>query len=464
MADVVEERCRLLLSHLAKTEARRRAPPVKAHILEDSPAVLFVDWLLENAVVHRASDVHIEPFEGEARVRFRVDGVLISPYRPFPLGALTFILSRLKVMAGIDSTEKRMAQDGRISYVAKNGETFDIRLSTLPLYEGEKAVLRLLPREAELLSVKDLDFSSVNQQRFQTLIQGHHGMVLVTGPVNSGKTTTLYAALRAMNSPRRHIMTIEDPPECRLPGIGQMPVREKAGMTYAKSLRALLRADIDAICLGEIRDPETAQIAVRAALTGHLLLSTLHTSDAPRAVFRLLDMGVEPYLLAPSLKGVLAQRLVRRICPLCKEKREVRLPSWLGKPLGGSIGLSWQGKGCTACNGTGYLGRMALHELLTITPALEMAILQEASWAKLQKLAREAGLRTLLEDGISKAQAGKTTFAEVCKVLEGDAEEVNPEKNAEPPASDDTMRSPRPTPDLRAMSISTRGGSVTTVE
>ena len=275
------------------------------------PVVEFVDRMIAEALRLRASDIHIEPFEGAVRIRYRVDGSLLETHAPIPREVHAFLLARLKVMAHLESVERRVAQDGRISYVPpEGGEAVDLRLATLPLLAGEKAVLRILNRSHALLSVGNLGFSVQNEMLFRRLCHQPGGMVLITGPVNSGKTTTLYAALSEINTPERNIMTIEDPPEYRIEGVNQIQVNKKTGMTYAAGLRAMLRSDIDEIVLGEIRDAETAEMAVRAALTGHLLFSTLHTKDALGAVFRLLDMGVPAYLLAAALTGVVDRTAV----------------------------------------------------------------------------------------------------------------------------------------------------------
>ena len=314
-----------------------------------------------------------------------------------------------------------MAQDGRISYVPpEGGEAVDLRLATLPLLAGEKAVLRILNRSHALLSVGNLGFSVQNEMLFRRLCHQPGGMVLITGPVNSGKTTTLYAALSEINTPERNIMTIEDPPEYRIEGVNQIQVNKKTGMTYAAGLRAMLRSDIDEIVLGEIRDAETAEMAVRAALTGHLLFSTLHTKDALGAVFRLLDMGVPAYLLAAALTGVVAQRLVRRLCPHCREPSEEALPAWAE---GASpTGRLWRAAGCAACGGTGFSGRLALQELLVVDAALQQAIVHRAGLEEMRELAGRQGMRTLAEDGIEKALQGRTTLSEVVRVLYGEAD------------------------------------------
>ena len=382
------------------------------------PVVEFVDRMIAEALRLRASDIHIEPFEGAVRIRYRVDGSLLETHAPIPREVHAFLLARLKVMAHLESVERRVAQDGRISYVPpEGGEAVDLRLATLPLLAGEKAVLRILNRSHALLSVGNLGFSVQNEMLFRRLCHQPGGMVLITGPVNSGKTTTLYAALSEINTPERNIMTIEDPPEYRIEGVNQIQVNKKTGMTYAAGLCAMLRSDIDEIVLGEIRDAETAEMAVRAALTGHLLFSTLHTKDALGAVFRLLDMGVPAYLLAAALTGVVAQRLVRRLCPHCSEPSEEALPAWAeGASLTGRL---WRAAGCAACGGTGFSGRLALQELLLVDAALQQAIVHRAGLEEMRELARRQGMRTLAEDGIEKALQGRTTLSEVVRVLYG---------------------------------------------
>ena len=385
------------------------------------PVVEFVDRMIAEALRLRASDIHIEPFEGAVRIRYRVDGSLLETHAPIPREVHAFLLARLKVMAHLESVERRVAQDGRISYMPpEGGEAVDLRLATLPLLAGEKAVLRILNRSHALLSVGNLGFSVQNEMIFRRLCHQPGGMVLITGPVNSGKTTTLYAALSEINTPERNIMTIEDPPEYRIEGVNQIQVNKKTGMTYAAGLRAMLRSDIDEIVLGEIRDAETAEMAVRAALTGHLLFSTLHTKDALGAVFRLLDMGVPAYLLAAALTGVVAQRLVRRLCPHCREPSEEALPAWAEGAS--SIGRLWRAAGCTACGGTGFSGRLALQELLVVDAALQQAIVHRAGLEEMRELARRQGMRTLAEDGIEKALQGQTTLSEVVRVLYGEAD------------------------------------------
>lgn len=382
------------------------------------PVVEFVDHMIAEALRLRASDIHIEPYGGAVRIRYRVDGSLLETHAPIPQEVHAFLLARLKVMAHLESVEHRVAQDGRISYrPPEGGEAVDLRLATLPLLTGEKAVLRLLPRAGELLAIENLDFSARNEALFRRFCRQPCGMILITGPVNSGKTTTLYAALSEINAPEHNIMTIEDPPEYRIEGINQIQVNKKTGMTYAAGLRAMLRSDIDEIVLGEIRDAETAEMAVRAALTGHLLFSTLHTKDAVGAVFRLLDMGVPTYLLAAALTGVVAQRLVRRLCPHCREPSEEALPAWARRA--GTEGRLWRPVGCAACGGTGFRGRLALHELFAVDASIQQAILCRAGLEEMRSLARGQGMTALAEDGAEKALAGMTTLSEVARVLYG---------------------------------------------
>ncbi|BEU88479.1 hypothetical protein TAMA11512_19430 [Selenomonas sp. TAMA-11512] len=382
------------------------------------PIAEYVDQLIETAVEYRASDIHVEPFQGKLRVRFRIDGRLEMLRESLDLAVHPYLMGRLKVMAKIDTVERHTAQDGRIRFTRQNGEQLDIRLAILPLLDGEKAVLRLLRRTDELLDVEKLDFSEENKSRFLKLCHQKAGLILLAGPVNSGKTTTLYAALHEINTSDRNIMTIEDPPEYRLEGINQIPVNKKAGMTYAVALKALLRADIDAICLGEIRDIETAEIAVRAALTGHLLFSTVHTEDSLGAVYRLLDMGIPPYLVSASLRGILAQRLVRRLCPMCKEQDFRGLPPVLSRGEAPRA-VFYRAKGCTACNGTGYIGRLALHELLVIDEEIAIAIAERIRLDALRTLARQKGLKVLAEDGMEKVYQGVTSADEILQALYG---------------------------------------------
>ena len=387
------------------------------------PVVEFVDRMIAEALRLRASDIHIEPFEGAVRIRYRVDGSLLETHAPIPREVHAFLLARLKVMAHLESVERRVAQDGRISYMPpEGGEAVDLRLATLPLLAGEKAVLRILNRSHALLSVGNLGFSVQNEMLFRRLCHQPGGMVLITGPVNSGKTTTLYAALSALNEPSCHIMTLEDPVERRIEGISQFQVNPEAGLTFVAGLRAALRQDAQKILLGEIRDRETAEMAVRIALTGHALFSTLHTEDTVSAVFRMIEMGVPPYLLAATLSGVIAQRLVRRICPHCREAYAVPVGSRAQAQLGDLYyeGLELvRGRGCTHCHGSGYRGRMAIHEILPLSERIRAAILNGRDKELLRRAAMEDGMETLWQDGAAKVLAGETTLAEVERALYG---------------------------------------------
>jgi general secretion pathway protein E len=370
---------------------------------DDAPIIRMINALLTQAAREGASDIHIEPFENASVVRFRVDGTLRDVVRPKKAlhGAL---ISRIKIMAQLDIAEKRLPQDGRIT-LRVGGRPVDVRVSTLPTGHGERAVLRMLEKDSQRLNLEALGMARDTQERFDKLISRPHGIVLVTGPTGSGKTTTLYAALSRLETETSNIMTVEDPIEYDLSGIGQTQVNDRIGMSFARALRSILRQDPDIIMIGEIRDLETAQIAVQASLTGHLVLATLHTNDAASAVTRLTDMGVEPYLLASSLLGVLAQRLVRRLCPACKVERDG----------------SWHPVGCEACGRSGYSGRRGVYELLTIDDAIRAQIHTQASDADILAAARATGgMRTLREDADRWISQGFTSLEEVIRVTGGD--------------------------------------------
>jgi len=379
----------------------------------EAPIVRLVDLLILQALKERASDIHLEPGEGLVRTRFRVDGVLRVVHGPPPRLAPA-VVSRIKVLAKLDIAEKRKPQDGRFR-VTVEGRTVDLRVSTIPTPFGEKVALRLLDAETVLLGMEQLGFAPETLAAFQPLIHLPHGILLVTGPTGSGKTTTLYAALQTINTEEKHILTIEDPIEYQLPGINQVQVNPKAEVTFASALRAFLRQDPNIIMVGEIRDRETAEIAIQAALTGHLVLSTLHTNDAPGALVRLVDMGVEPFLIASSVIGVLAQRLVRVICPQCKTARPppAELAARLGLPSGATVA---RGAGCPACQQTGYQGRLGLFELMPMTESLRALVAAKASGPVLREQARAAGMRALWDDGVAKMVAGTTTLEEVLRV------------------------------------------------
>jgi len=365
---------------------------------DDAPIIRMINALLTQAAREGASDIHIESFENASVVRFRVDGTLRDVVRPKKAlhGAL---ISRIKIMAQLDIAEKRLPQDGRIT-LRVGGRPVDVRVSTLPTGHGERAVLRLLEKDATRLNLTALGMASDTLARFDKLIARPHGIVLVTGPTGSGKTTTLYAAISRLETASSNIMTVEDPIEYDLSGIGQTQVNERIGMSFARALRAILRQDPDIIMIGEIRDLETAQIAVQASLTGHLVLATLHTNDAASAVTRLTDMGVEPYLLASSLLGVMAQRLVRQLCPTCRSE---------------SDGV-WRPVGCTACGHSGYRGRRGIYELLEIDDEMRALIHRQAAEAELAEHAQRAGMRTLRDDAGRWLTDGITSLEEVIRV------------------------------------------------
>jgi general secretion pathway protein E len=373
---------------------------------DDAPIIRMINALLTQAAREQASDIHIEPFENASVVRFRVDGTLRDVVRPKKAlhGAL---ISRIKIMAQLDIAEKRLPQDGRIT-LRVGGRPVDVRVSTLPTGHGERAVLRLLEKDAQRLNLEALGMAQDTLAKFDKLIARPHGIVLVTGPTGSGKTTTLYASMSRLETATTNIMTVEDPIEYDLSGIGQTQVNERIGMTFARALRSILRQDPDVIMIGEIRDLETAQIAVQASLTGHLVLATLHTNDAASAVTRLTDMGVEPYLLASSLLGVLAQRLVRRLCPVCKEEREE------------DGHKQWHPVGCDKCGHSGYAGRRGVYELLLVDDAITSLIHRNASDAEILATSRASGMRTLREDADRWLSTGFTSLEEVLRVTGGE--------------------------------------------
>ncbi len=390
--------------------------------VSSAPIVRLVNRVIDDAIERRASDIHIEPQEDELRVRFRVDGELVPQYGGFPLALRDTLTSRIKIMAHLDTTERRKPQDGRITH-KHAGRDVDIRVSTMPLIHGESIVLRLLNGSREFLSLDELNFSEANEKMFRGWMHSPYGLILATGPVNSGKSTTLYAALSELNTKEKNIVTIEDPVECHLAGVNQMQVNQKVDLTFAAGLRAILRQDPDVCMVGEIRDEETAEIAVRAALTGRLLFTTLHTGNAIGAIFRLLDMGIAPYLLSAALSGIMAQRLVRRLCPHCRERYEVAPDSAEARILGEHYreGMTmYRNVGCDACGGEGYSGRLAIHELLTIGGAMRDAITHQHEYARVEAEAKRAGMVSLIEDGISKAERGETTLSEIGRVLYGE--------------------------------------------
>jgi general secretion pathway protein E len=387
----------------------------------EAPVVRLVNLIIENAVAAEASDIHIEPFEEALRVRYRIDGVLYDQEAP-PRRLQAAVTSRIKIMAEMNIAERRLPQDGRIR-VMLHGRRVDVRVSTVPTVYGESIVMRLLDRSTIFLPLERLGFASETLARFERLITLPHGIVLVTGPTGSGKTTTLYAALDKINAPDKKIITVEDPVEYQLRGVNQIPVKPKIGLTFATGLRHIVRQDPDVIMVGEIRDLETAEIAIQASLTGHLVFSTLHTNDAPGAITRLQDMGAEPYLVSSVLEGVLAQRLVRRICAGCRTLHQadpadltalgVRPEDW-HEPL-------FRGKGCADCRGTGYRGRTGIYELLVVNEDVRSLVLRKAPTGEIRRYAVEHGMLTLRDDGWAKGRAGLTTVEEVLRVTQEDS-------------------------------------------
>ncbi len=386
----------------------------------EAPVIRLVNLLVENAIAAEASDIHIEPFEDTLRVRYRIDGILFDQESP-PRRLRDAVTSRIKLMAEMNIAERRLPQDGRIR-VSLHGRRVDIRVSTIPTVHGESIVMRLLDRASVFLPLEKLGFGSDTLKHFEALIHRPHGILLVTGPTGSGKTTTLYAALEKINSPDRKILTVEDPVEYQLKGVNQIPVKPKIGLSFATGLRHIVRQDPDVILVGEIRDLETVDIAIQAALTGHMVFSTLHTNDAPGAIPRLQDMGAEPYLIASVLEGVLAQRLVRRICQACRapETPSAADIEALGVEAPPGVTL-YRGLGCDECRNTGYRGRTAIYELFTITEDVRSLILRRASSREIRRLAVEAGMTTLRMDGWSRACEGVTTVEEVLRVTQEDA-------------------------------------------
>lgn len=389
-------------------------------VAEDAPVVRFVNLLITQAIADKASDIHLEPTETDLRVRYRIDGVLRDAHRA-PRSILGGVVSRLKIMADMDIAERRIPQDGRLS-VSHLGQTIDLRVATLPTVWGEKVVARVLDNSNTRLGLADLGFSPGNFTRFEASYTKPYGMILVTGPTGSGKSTTLYATLNILNQQHVNVITVEDPVEYRLPGINQVQTNPKAGLTFASALRSILRSDPDIVLIGEIRDHETANIAVEAALTGHLVLSTLHTNDAPSAVTRLVEMGIEPFLVGSALDCVVAQRLCRSLCERCKEAyvpgaEELALVGFPAEPGEADELVLHRPKGCSTCGGTGYRGRMALHEVMPIDEQLEKLTVRRSSADEITRAAREGGMSSLREDGWLKVRNGRTSIEEVLRVV-----------------------------------------------
>ena len=386
---------------------------------DEAPIIRFVNSLITQGYKERASDIHIEPFERDLVVRYRIDGILYEVLRP-PLKAHSGIVSRIKIMSQLNIAEKRLPQDGRFR-VRVAGRDIDIRVSSLPTAFGERVVLRLLDKTSNILSLEEIGLGSTLLKQFEGMINKNHGIFLVTGPTGSGKTTTLYAALTRLNSREKNIITVEDPIEYQLPGVGQIQVNPKIDLTFANGLRSILRQDPDIIMVGEIRDRETAEIAVQSALTGHMVFSTLHTNNAAGALTRLVEMGIEPFLAASSIVGILAQRLVRKICPHCKEA--VSPPTELLDQLGDECTLPanpqfYQGRGCSRCMNIGYWGRSGIYELLPIDETVRELLLQDKDAATIKQAALKKGMQSLRSAGVAQALEGVTSLEEILRVTQ----------------------------------------------
>jgi type II secretory ATPase GspE/PulE/Tfp pilus assembly ATPase PilB-like protein/CheY-like chemotaxis protein len=420
---------------------------VSAEQASQRPILRLVDGMIADGVSNRASDIHIEPIEGGVIVRYRIDGVLRQAMK-IPRSAGVPLISRVKIMSGLDIADRLRPQDGR-TRVSVNGEPVDLRVSTLPASHGEKVVIRILNQKATALSLNSLGLAEDEQQAIKTLLSHKEGIILVTGPTGSGKTTTLYSSLRVVQGEGVNIVTVEDPVEYKLgQNIVQVQVNEKAGLTFAAALRSILRQDPDVVLVGEIRDKETAQIALQASLTGHLVLSTLHTNDAPNAITRLVDMGMEAYKIAPALRGVVAQRLMRRLCPACRVIST--------EPIGGSLSrfvppgaTLYQAVGCTDCSMTGYRGRFSIVEVLTMTPELERRIGEGATAEKIAESARAAGMRSLFGSGLRHVLAGESTLEELLRVTDVPHEEARPARPSGPRAR---ISAPHAAPPLHGLS------------
>lgn len=386
---------------------------------EDAPIIKLVNLIINEAVKRRASDIHLEPLETKFRVRYRIDGILHEVQGP-PMRLEGSVISRVKIMAGMDIAEKRLPLDGRIK-IMFDKKDLDLRVSSLPGIHGESIVMRILDRSSFLVGIEELGFLPDQRKDFERLINLSNGMLLVTGPTGSGKTTTLYTTLSRINQKERKVITIEDPVEYQLDGINQVQVKPQIGLTFASGLRSMLRQAPDIIMVGEIRDLETAQIAIQSALTGHLIFSTLHTNDAVSAVTRLVDMGIKPYLVASTVQGVLAQRLVRTICPSCREaykiSEEEKTILSLTPEETKDLEL-FKGKGCPSCNFTGFKGRIGIFELLTLSDKVRDMVLNDIPSSEILRSAKASGFRTLKEDGLEKVKRGYTTIQEVMRVTQ----------------------------------------------
>ncbi|MDX1944637.1 MAG: ATPase, T2SS/T4P/T4SS family [Pirellulaceae bacterium] len=399
-----------------------------------SPVIRLVNYVIYNAVKEGASDIHIEPAERCMRVRYRIDGRLYKSLE-VPLNLLGAVTSRIKIMACLDISERRLPQDGRV-HVLLDGRKIDLRISTFPGNRGEKTVIRVLDTRSVSLNLRDLGFAEDVLTPLQSAIQAPNGIILVTGPTGSGKSTTLYACLNDIASMENNVCTVEDPIEYHLPLINQFQVQEKVGLTFSKALRTLLRQDPDVIMVGEVRDEETARTAIQAALTGHLVFSTLHTNDSASAITRLVNMGVEPYLIGAALNAVLAQRLVRRICPKCRQSHELARPLKRAiERMGYGIETFYKGVGCRKCRNTGYSGRVGVHELMLVNDQLRDAVVAEANVVDLRRIANEYGMVTLRHDGFRKVREGLTSVEEVLQIV-GDVTTLCDKRPSETPAAE----------------------------
>jgi type IV pilus assembly protein PilB len=384
----------------------------------DAPLVRYVNLLLNQAISDNASDIHVEPMENNIRIRFRIDGVL-KEMAPAPKEIQSAIISRLKIMSDMDIAERRLPQDGRLTVVSR-GRKIDLRVSCLPTVWGEKIVMRILDNSAAQMALPDLGYSPENLAKWRSVYERPYGMLIVSGPTGSGKSTSLYATLNAVARPEINIVTVEDPVEYRIPGINQIQTHAKAGLTFAAALRSILRADPDVILIGEIRDHETAQIAIESALTGHLVLTTLHTNDAPSVITRLSEMGIEPFLVASALQCATGQRLARRLCTKCRaetEKSPAELAAVQFELPPGIVPTFYEPVGCSSCAGTGYRGRLAMHEVMMMSEELGKLAVRNASSEEVRSVAIDQGMRTLRQDGWLKVAQGLTTIGEVLRVI-----------------------------------------------
>jgi type IV pilus assembly protein PilB len=413
--------------------------PNAARTSAQGPAVQMVNAMLSDAIRMAASDIHIEPRKSFVEVRMRVDGVL-QVWKNLPKDLQDVCTARIKVMAELDINEKRLPQDGRIT-ISIPGRTIDLRISTLPVLYGEKVVMRLLDRGMSIRPLEQLDFSPHNKVAFEDLIHQPLGLLLVTGPTGSGKTTTLYSALNVLRNTAVNIVTCEDPIEYDMEGINQSAVFEKVGLTFARQLRAILRQDPDIILVGEIRDAETAEIAFRAAMTGHLVLSTLHSNDAPTSVTRLIDMGVPPFLISSGLIGMVAQRLVRRLCPYCRRQAPPTPHQALQLTIDPNIPI-WHPVGCQHCDGSGYKGRIGVHEVVRVDEVFERLIVDQAPGGVLRQAAQRAGMIPMREDAIAKIRGGMTSVEDVMRQVYVKVDDYEPETLTKPQATVEGSEAP----------------------